>query len=346
MSTDSPPAGAVHLSEATGSGHTHPERVEQAVIDGGVVIAVCVKWAALHVDVDPIRGTVTSGSHNSGFSDADRAAVETALRIADAWTATGAASSVEAVCVGPEAADQGLRELLACGVVEVIRVDAASGGGSAGQLASGSVAALLADVVADIGAQLVVCGDVSVDRGSGSVPAFLAHRLGAAQALGLIEVKPGDTGRVAATRRLDGARRELLSVESPAVISVEGAVADLRRATLPATIAARMEPVDIRPASGPVEFDTPTTSPWRPRTRVVPAPESPDALDRIAELTGARNERQPALTLHLEPADAARAIVDQLTKWGYLEEHGGAAGGDDADTTASAATATDWAGGS
>ena len=77
-----------------------------------------------------------------------------------------------------------------------------------------------------------------MDRGTGSVPAFLAHELGNAQALGLVEV---DTGHAvdravdcACVRRLDGGRREVLDVAAPAVLSVEGSVRRLRRAPLAA----------------------------------------------------------------------------------------------------------------
>lgn len=285
---------------------------------GEMVVAVCVKWAALHVEVDPLRGTVNAVNHNSGFSEADRAAVETALRLAEEWTEAGAPTGVVVICVGPDAADGALRDLLACGVTQAVRVKDESGGGSVEQLTSPSVARLLADKIVAIGARFVVCGDVSADRGSGSVPAFLAHRLAAAQALGLIEVTAGSPGAVGAVRRLDGARREILHVDSPAVISVEGAVADLRRATLPATIAARSVAIQVDQPDLPVESDSPVTGPWRPRTRVVAAPTASDALERIVDLTGARSEREPALTQHLEPAEAARAIVDQLDKWGYL----------------------------
>ena len=41
---------------------------------------------------------------------------------------------------------------------------------------------------------LVLCGDRSADRGTGALPAFLAHELGAAQALGLVRLELGDDG--------------------------------------------------------------------------------------------------------------------------------------------------------
>lgn len=299
-------------------------------------IAVCVKWATLHAEVDPIRGTVQSFNHDAGFSEADLAAVETALRLAEDWTAAGAATSVVAVCVGSEAADGALRGLMACGVSRAVRVDAGPDAGPVQQLTSATVAKLLAQEIVALGAVTVICGDVSADRGSGSVPAFLAHRLGAAQALGLIEVSavsadspassggapaPADVtliGQINGVRRLDGARREVLQVTAPSVVSVEGAVADLRRASLPASIAARTAVVDVRTAAGGWEVETTHLGPWRPRARVVPAPDAPDALSRIVTLTGATSNRTPARTERLQPAEAAQAILDQLTEWGYL----------------------------
>ncbi|HTO00495.1 MAG TPA: mycofactocin-associated electron transfer flavoprotein beta subunit [Microthrixaceae bacterium] len=332
-------------------GHQSGEASEPPV-GAEASIAVCVKWAVLHAEVDPIRGTVQSFNHDAGFSEADQAAVETALRLAEEWTAAGTPTSVVALCVGPEDADEALRDLLACGVSHAVRIGSESSAGPAAsssgassaaghsgiqtggpieQFTSRVVAELLAKAIIALGSQMVVCGDVSADRGSGSVPAFLAHHLGAAQALGLIEVTPAAKGsavfRVNGVRRLDGARREVLHVNVPAVISVEGAVGDLRRASLPATIAARSATVEVRPVAGEAEVDSPVLGPWRPRARVIAAPDEPDALGRIVSLTGAKSNRTPARTEHLDPTAAAQAIVAQLVEWGYID--GGSVSGRD-----------------
>ncbi len=65
--------------------------------------------------------------------------------------------------------------------------------------------------------------------GTGALPAFLAHELAAAQALGLVTLTT-DGHRLAAERRLDGGWRERLTVPCPAVCSVEAAGVRLRRA--------------------------------------------------------------------------------------------------------------------
>ena len=91
---------------------------------------------------------------------------------------------------------------------------------------------------------------------------------GRAQALGLVAVEHGgDAADVRATRRLDGGRREVLRVVAPAVLSVEGAAARLRRASLPAELAARRATIAVVPGpTGPVEHPD-AVQRYRPRAR-------------------------------------------------------------------------------
>jgi len=230
-------------------------------------------------------------------------------------------------------------------VDRVVRID--GDGTEPSQDVATRLAALLAAEGSAIAELLVVCGDLSADRGSGSVPAFLAGAVGAAQALGLVDVDSGesgpgsegseanpigtgsngDTGTGTGTdcvlrvvRRLDGGRRERLTVRSPAVISVEGAVADLRRASLAAVLRTQDAPVEVHQIRSRHHSDRPRLRPWRPRARVVPPPHGDTALDRIVQLTGAFVERTPPVAVELPPAEAAQAILEQLRTWGYLDE--------------------------
>ena len=295
------------------------------MVSGGAVsdllIAVCVKWTDLRPEIDPLHGTVETRSHGSGISESDLAAVEVALGTASIWSAAASEDGADAVpvvvvCAGPVQAEESLRELFAVGVSRVVRLDMAE------QAPSAEVAASLAAVLSsdELGADLVVCGDVSSDRGSGSVPAFLAHELGAAQALGLIAVTAGATGELAALRRLDGGRRERLAVTTPAVVSVEGSVAQLRRASLAATLAAKQAKVEVSSTRTPAPVDTVRLRPWRPRPRVLAPPTGASALDRIVQLTGAFVDRTPPRTLVLDPDAAADAVLEQLAAWGYLDD--------------------------
>lgn len=274
-----------------------------------MLIAACVKWTDLRPEVDRVHGTVHHGTAGYGFSEADRAAVEVALRLAEAWD-----GEVAVVCAGPADAAVGLRAFLAAGAHRAVRVDSGS------DRPSEATAAVLAPVLsdADLGAQVVVCGDYSADRGSGTVPAYLAHHLRAAQALGVLSVDPVGPGCLGAVRRLDGGRRELVELTAPAVVSVEGSVAELRRAPLTAELTADTDDVEVRPARIEHHVEPPRLRPWRPRARVLPAPAGDDALDRVVHLTGALVDRTPPRTLELDPPEAADAIIEQLRAWGYL----------------------------
>lgn len=259
-------------------------------------VAVCVKWVAPTPDAD---------ERFAGISAADQAALEWALRSAEV---TG--DHVTVVCAGPPAAEAALRDALAAGATRAVRVDVPEG------LDSARVAAALRGPLA--GARLVWCGDYSLDRGTGSVPAYLAAHLQMAQALGLVQVSFDARGVLEVLRRLDGGRRERLRIDTPAVLSVEGGTARLRRASLRAAIAASTAEVAVLPGPAAAEVVPPALRPFRPRARVLPAPAGDSALERIRALTAAGATSSHGETIEAEPAEAARRILAALREWGYL----------------------------
>ena len=297
-------------------------------------IAVCVKWVDTRPEVDALTGDVDHDLRRHGASAADRAAVETALRLAECWTGSDGVQ-LDLVTVAPVEAEPMLAELGATGHWNLHRVSpretfAAEEPHHEGE-SSASVAASLAAILGGHGgadmtdpADIVVCGDHSLDRGSGAVPAFLAARLGAAQALGLVAIEPIAPGEVIATRRLGAGRAERLSVRGPAVLSVEGSVAALRRAPLAAVL---KSPRVERHASGSSSelgeagdaLRVLHRGPLRPRTRVVAPPHGADALTRITELTGALVDRTPPRTVEATPDEAADLVLAQLRSWGYVD---------------------------
>lgn len=279
------------------------------------IVAACMKWTAR-------PGEPRTDERFAGVSEADRSALEVALRLGERL-----GIDVVAVAVGPAGADVALRDAIGCGAARAIRVDAPDA------MTSAEVARQLSRHLVD--AVAVVCGDHSTDRGSGSVPAFLAHRLGVAQALGLVAVEVDAldaaassvgavgavraVGAVGAVRRLDGGRREVLSVPLPAVLSVEGGVAPLRRAGLRAALAARgatIETAKVAPYA--THAATPVVTPFRPRARVLAAPAGDDVLGRLRQLTDAGAATQRGETVVLDPPAAAARIVEALRSWGYL----------------------------
>ena len=142
------------------------------------MIAACCKWVDLRPEVDPLDAHVRTDPRTAGCSAADAAALEWALRAGERWD-----QPVLAVTAGPPEADRVLREAVAAGATRAVRIDLPTSAPSA------VVATAIAAVLGAARITSVWCGDHSLDRGSGAVPAFLAAELGSAQALGLVDVE-------------------------------------------------------------------------------------------------------------------------------------------------------------
>jgi electron transfer flavoprotein beta subunit len=308
------------------------------------LVVACMKLVERRAGIDPLSGAVLDDPLSAGPSPADEAALEFALRIAEA-----AGGDVVAISAGGASGDEMLRGALAAGAVRAIRV-AALGDEPSALVAAALASAVRAElaavateaVPAGVLPVVVCCGDASLDRGSGSVPAFLAAELGAAQALGLVGVtarrgggpEPGSVeppGSVSlgleleVERRLDRGRRERLLVRAPCVLSVEAVSARLRRASLAGALAVRSAVVAVHvfEAVAGIGFAVEVTGvqPFRPRTRIVPPPPAGlGPLGRIAELTGALHERPAARTLVLGPEEAADELLSTLAEWGELPD--------------------------
>ncbi len=302
------------------------------------LVVACVRYADLRPDVDALTGAITRDVHRAGLSAADEAAVEHALRIAEAWSA-----AVLVVTAGPAAADDTLRNAVALGC-QVLRIPWPPGDGASDGLGSaqgfiedlgGDERDLARTVAGELGAggppALVVCGDRSVDRGTGAFPAFLAHELGAAQALGLVGLHAEVDGLLV-ERRLDGGRRERLRVPRPAVCSVEAAGVRLRRASLPAALAAGRAAIPTarepgRPERPVAPVGAGPTLPFRPRTRVIPPPDSAEPRQRLLSLTGALAAHEPPTIVGpVDPPEAADALLAFLARHGYLDDGNGQPG--------------------
>jgi electron transfer flavoprotein beta subunit len=278
-----------------------------------VLVVALLRPVDLRTEVDPLTGVVTRDARVAALPPSDAAALEHALELGNAWGARVLALSAG----GPEC-DDSLREAMARGA-SARRV----------QLQEPYVDDLVRDeqhlaraLVAAMGEQpdLVLCGDRSADRGTGSLPAFLAHELGSVQAPGLVSLRLED-GSLLGDRRLDHGRRERMRIPLPAVCSVEAAGVRLRRASLPAALAAAESPVEVVGASvPPSRVRVLRTGPARPRPRQLPAPTG-SARERLLALTGALLAHEPPTIVGpVEAPEAADALLDFLVRHGYLSE--------------------------
>ncbi|MFH8224236.1 mycofactocin-associated electron transfer flavoprotein beta subunit [Streptomyces sp. NPDC018057] len=297
-----------------------------------VLVVAALRSADPRALAHPLTGTVPSAPYAAGAGPADRCALEHALRLAERL-----GGRCVAVTVGPEGAEKMLREALAAGADEALRIQGPDGdeAATAHSLLAGLAAAGLP------APDVVVCGDRSVDRGTGATPAHLAARLGAAQALGLLELTAGDgeatagarleavrleSVRLRAVRRLDGGRAERLEVPLPAVCSVEPGSARPRRAPLGAALAARRSVIPVVRVTGTDGADGAGTvragrvRPYRPRAKALPAPEG-GTRKRLLALTGALAPQRtpPRVVTPASPEEAAELLL------AHLREHGVAA---------------------
>ncbi len=286
------------------------------------VIVAALSWSWRETEVDPLTGAVRANLRDRGPNASELAALEHALRLAERWDA-----HVVAACVAPAGADEMLREALAVGAAQALRVEPARWmarprpvGMVGGE--RGSAAALAEAVRRRYGVpDLVLCGDVAADRATGSFPAYLAASLGAAQALGCVRLEPVDGYALRVHRRLDGGRREVLMVRPPAVVSIEAAGVRVRRAGLPATLAkqdAAITAAATPAAAAARRIRLLGVHPYRPRPRELPGPTG-TALHRTLELTGALVERTPPTVVGpLSPGQAADELLGYLRRHGYL----------------------------
>lgn len=262
-------------------------------------IVVCMKYAPGRVSVDPLTGAVDADARSFGPPLSDQAALELALSLEP--------TDLVAACVGPAEADEMLREAISVGATQAVRFDPLT--------AAVDAASALATVCVD--ADLVLCGDGGWS-GSGSVPAFIASQLGRPQILGAVKVALDDQ-MLTVERRVDRGRIAVYRANLPAVVSVEGSVAKLRRASLPGVMAGRAAPIEHHEFAGqsaPVTVSR--TRPLRQRTKVVPPPSGGVPLDRVLAITKAKEASSPPRTLRLSPDEAASEAVASLRNWGYL----------------------------
>jgi electron transfer flavoprotein beta subunit len=273
-------------------------------------VVACLAPTDLYFQVDPLSGEVAVDWRRCDLTAADQAALELALQAGETWGVR-----VLAVAAGPAEIDGVLREPLALGA-SVIRVAWITDGWNDG---AARARALAAAIHAHVDPMLVWCGDRSPLGGTGEVPALLAAELGVAQALGLVSVAFDPVSpSVLAERRLDGGWRERLRVRAPAVCSVEAAGVRLRRAPLASALSASDAPIPVVvPAAVAAGSDAGPPRPYRPRTKVVAAPQGA-ARDRVLALTGAlASQDPPRLVGPVDPNAGAGELLEYLRRHGY-----------------------------
>ncbi|MBS7661819.1 electron transfer flavoprotein subunit beta/FixA family protein [Pseudomonas lalucatii] len=184
------------------------------------------------VRVKPDGSGVDLDNAKMAINPFDEIAVEAAIRLKEA----GVASEVVAVSIGPEKAQETLRQTLAMGVDRAILIP------YDGITEPLSVAKTLQALVARESAQLVMLGKQAIDDDCNQAGQMLAALLDWPQGTFASGLKLAD-GKIEVMREVDGGL-ETLALDLPAVVSVDLRLNEPRFASLPAIMKAKKKPLE------------------------------------------------------------------------------------------------------
>ena len=164
----------------------------------------------------------------------DEIAVEEAVRLKEAGTAT----EIVAVSIGPDKAQDQLRQALAMGADRAILIKTDD------TVEPLAVAKLLKAVTEEEKPDLVILGKQAIDDDSNQTGQMLAALLGWAQGTFASKVSVAD-GKVAVTRESDGGL-QTISLKLPAIVTTDLRLNEPRYASLPNIMKAKKKPLDVK----------------------------------------------------------------------------------------------------
>ena len=164
----------------------------------------------------------------------DEIAVEEAVRLKEAGTAT----EIVAISIGPEKAQDQLRQALAMGADRAILIKADK------TIEPINVAKLLKAVAEEEKPELIILGKQAIDDDCNQTGQMLAALLGWAQGTFASKIALSD-GAVNVTREIDGGL-QTISVKLPAVVTTDLRLNEPRYASLPNIMKAKKKPLDIK----------------------------------------------------------------------------------------------------
>jgi electron transfer flavoprotein beta subunit len=164
-------------------------------------------------------------------------AVEAAIQLSEA----GHGDEVVVVSIGPKAANDVILTALAMGAHRGILLETDA------ELETLAIAKLLAKVVGEESADLVLLGKQAVDDDSNHVGQMLAALTGRPQATFASEIRVSGQG-LEVTREIDTGR-ETLSLPLPAIVTADLRLNTPRNAALPMVMKARSKPLAVCPAA-------------------------------------------------------------------------------------------------
>ena len=244
-------------------------------------IAVCIKQVVTRewqLRVNDTKTWIRDSDASFELNEPDAYALEEALRLKEKH-----GGEVVVCCAGPARAAQVIREALARGADRAVHVEADT-------LSSAEplvLASALADAIREEAFDLVLTGLQSDDQGFGQVGVILAEKLGMPHATIIMEVQAGE-GALRVKRELEGGWFQWIALPTPALLTIQSGINQLRYATLKGIMAAKKKEV-----------------------RKVTAPAADGSAQKIVAMYVPEKEKKTQM-LSGSPTEAARALVSRL----------------------------------
>ncbi len=212
-------------------------------------IAVCIKQVVTRewpLRVSDTNTWIRDRDASFEMNEPDAYALEEALRLKERH-----GGEVVACSAGPARVAQVIREALARGADRAIHVE----GEALATADALTVADALGAAIRDEQFDLILTGLQSDDQGFGQAGVVLAERLGLPHATIIMEVEISE-GRLRVKRELEGGWFQWMSMPTPAVLTIQSGINQLRYATLKGIMAAKKK--EIRQVAAPPAVDRQT----------------------------------------------------------------------------------------
>ncbi|MDP7672676.1 MAG: electron transfer flavoprotein subunit beta/FixA family protein, partial [Vicinamibacterales bacterium] len=215
------------------------------------------------------------------MNEPDAYALEVALRLKEQH-----GGQVTVCSVGPARVTQVIREALARGADRAIHVRS----DDVSRMDGFAVATALADAIKDETVDLVLTGLQSDDHGFAQTGVLLAALLGLPHATIIMDVEVGD-GSLRVKRELEGGWFQWVTMPTPALLTIQSGINQLRYATLKGIMAAKKKEIRTVASAG--------------------AADGPAARQRIVALYPPEREKQTHF-VDGTPSEAAQTLVKLL----------------------------------
>ena len=280
-------------------------------------IIVCVKQIChtyARTGMDPDHHFLTPEDKVYRINPYDEAGLEFALRVKELL----GGGEISLLTLGPIFAEKELRRCIAMGADRLYQID------MDGSMDPWGKSKILARAIEAVEADLVLCGNASLDTRNGQVGAFIAHHLGRPFVSALTDITNlKEIHSVEVLRSAGRGVREKVQCPLPAVFSVDMGNHEPRIPTYENRKRAGSLPIQklsVKDDMSVHKWISTRLFPPRPRPKKISAPDSKlDAYERIQQLLAGSRVEKKGTILSGTPESQAKGILAVLIEHGFLK---------------------------